>query len=93
MKEPLFVVRPDDCVSRFLAEVVWPQIKDKVVQHDSFHCEKYDGSVPFPSRRRGNEAVGVHVNVEGNPRMDMEEFWKTVNIPEACRGEKDWYLG
>lgn len=33
----------------FLSEIVWPQVKDSVMQHDSFFRDKYPGSIPFPA--------------------------------------------
>lgn len=36
----------------FLWDVVWPLVvNSSVTQHDSFHCNKFRGSLPFPTKR------------------------------------------
>jgi len=46
-----------------------------VVQHDSFYCESFTGSVPFPTRRK-NYYVGC---VRDCSEKDIEE------CPVTCR--------
>lgn len=38
--------------SDFLAKWVWPMVKDKAIQHDSFSASAYPGSFPFPTKRK-----------------------------------------
>lgn len=60
-KRKLKLTMFDDCVNwlrqglnrekvdqAFLAEIIWPQVKGTVMQHDSFLRKKYEGSIPFP---------------------------------------------
>jgi hypothetical protein len=60
-KKPLKLGMFDNCVNWlripsnreqvdqvFLAELIWPQVKHSVMQHDSFFRNKYIGSIPFP---------------------------------------------
>lgn len=48
----------------FLNSVVWPTVKDNVLQHDSFSCLSYKAN-PFPLPRVGMEHVGaVFINNE-----------------------------
>ena len=46
-------------VQQFLNKEIWQLAKMSVLQHDSFSCEKYPGSVPFPTERQGFEFVGA----------------------------------
>lgn len=42
-----------------LAEVLWPLFQNDSVQHDSYHCEQFPGSRPFPTvRAKTGEFVG-----------------------------------
>lgn len=35
----------------FLARYVWPDISHKQMSHDSYCCEKFPNSKPFPTKR------------------------------------------
>lgn len=35
----------------FLSNIIYPKFKDMMLAHDSYHCEKFPNSVPFPIRR------------------------------------------
>jgi len=66
-----------------LRTVMWPMIKHDVVQHDSFACESYPGSEPFPTKRIKGGFVGcVRDCEEGEPLV----------CPKACRPKEheDW---
>jgi len=67
---------------KLLEEEMWPLVKHNVVQHDSFYCESFTGSVPFPTRRK-NYYVGC---VRDCSEKDIEE------CPVTCRpnSHKDW---
>ena len=39
---------------------LWPELKNDVIQHDSYLCKRYAGSIPFPSQRSAvNEIIGL----------------------------------
>jgi len=42
----------------FLCNVVWPRVKNHAYCHDSFSCDRYPASHPFPVARIGNEHIG-----------------------------------
>jgi len=42
----------------FLNDIIWPIAQKSVLQHDSFSCRTYEGSIPFPTSRVGSEHVG-----------------------------------
>lgn len=35
-----------------LNQIVWPELLEDVMQHDSFLCDMFDGSIPFPTQRK-----------------------------------------
>ena len=39
-------------LQEFLNKEIWP-LATSVIQHDAFSCEKYEGSIPFPTQRNG----------------------------------------
>jgi len=42
----------------FLCNVVWPKVQDRAYCHDSFSCDRYPSSHPFPVARIGSEHLG-----------------------------------
>lgn len=56
---------------KFLAENVWPDAQIwGVVQHDSFHRDRYEGAVPFPD---GDETSGAFVGEVFNDLHQPDE--------------------
>ncbi|CAL4107631.1 unnamed protein product [Meganyctiphanes norvegica] len=43
---------------RALADILWPEIQENVLMHDSYHCMRYPESRPFPSQRFNLTYVG-----------------------------------
>jgi hypothetical protein len=62
---------------------VWPEAVKDVLQHDSFSCAKYTGSVPFPTRRVGWEHVGS-VYVNGQMRESDVDVLRRARAPVQC---------
>ncbi|KAK7073156.1 hypothetical protein SK128_012019 [Halocaridina rubra] len=74
-----------------LARLVWPRIKNDVMQHDSYHCLKQghgEGKTAFPTQRVNGTFCGFFAY----KRKDMVKLTKPC--PEACRPKehKDWTL-
>ncbi|RXG51579.1 hypothetical protein Avbf_13648, partial [Armadillidium vulgare] len=44
-----------------LKVVLWPAFKNDFLAHDSYHCDLFPGSVPFPTRRDGTKFIGDQV--------------------------------
>ena len=62
-----------------LGHYVWPWAKSLALQHDSYHCDLFAKSHPWPSRRREEEAnnfVGAPVAL--NSTLDEP-------CPKKCR--------
>jgi len=58
-----------------LAKYLWPQIKSDIMQQDAYLCDKYPGSIRFPTKREGTYFVGCY-----RPCHDK------INVcPEKCR--------
>ena len=55
-------------------------MKDNSIAHDSYFCQKYEGSVPFPTQRK-NEMR----NFVGAPYEMRMYFKKSFQCPKACR--------
>ena len=36
---------------RFLEQKIWPEVKDKQIAHDSYCCDRYPNTKPYPTRR------------------------------------------
>lgn len=53
----------------FLEDQVWPDIKHIHIAHDSYCCDRYPNTKPFPTRRAPTyQHVGQVFDGEGNPR-------------------------
>ena len=66
-----------------LQKYLWPVLKNDVIQHDSYLCKKYPGSIPYPSQRSAiNEVIG-------GPR---EMGLRSPVCPKECRPRNhlDW---
>ena len=64
-----------------LQKYLWPKLKNDVIQHDSYLCKLFPGSIPYPSQRSSvHEVVGA---TEGNT---------VPECPKECRPKDhiDW---
>lgn len=66
--------------SEFLDKILWPLVKDKAFQHDSFSSKAYPGSFPFPTKRKDQkDFVGqvFEVDEHGN-ESPREGDWQQI---------------
>ena len=66
-----------------LQKYLWPVLKNDVIQHDSYLCRKYPGSIPYPSKRlANNEVIGT----------TREMGFIAPPCPKECRprDHQDW---
>ena len=70
---------------KVLANYIWPKLKNDVIQHDSYTCKRYPGSIPFPTQRYKNEFVGCISHACSNGIKDEK-------CPVECRPKdhQDW---
>ena len=67
-----------------LQTYLWPETRNDVIQHDAYLCNRFTGSIPFPSKRSPNrEFVGCPVHICHNQAKEC---------PKECRPEyhQDW---
>ena len=69
---------PDQII---LTRYVWPWARNMSLQHDSYTCHHYPGSVGFPTQRRDEDYN--FIAAVGNMRI-----W--VECPQLCRRHKHW---
>ncbi|KAL7643492.1 UNVERIFIED_CONTAM: hypothetical protein RMT77_005474 [Armadillidium vulgare] len=71
-----------------LKVVLWPAFKNDFLAHDSYHCDLFPGSVPFPTRRDGTKFIGDQVF----QRNGMSHVAVTKKCPLICRPKdhQDW---
>ncbi|XP_063608263.1 uncharacterized protein LOC134782637 isoform X2 [Penaeus indicus] len=76
-----------DVDQEILNSVIWPLAKGRMVGHDSFLCQKYPHSVPWPTQREAGLFVGAP---SFRPKYSKSSL--TQPCPEACRPprHKDW---
>lgn len=79
----------------FLDQKVWPLIKHKQISHDSYCCDRYPHSRPYPTQRYYNyQHVGQVFDEKDQPRLtDIDGFIRGVPTPSACRKQPDWIYG
>jgi hypothetical protein len=79
----------------FLAERIWPLVKDKQLSHDSYCCDKFPNARPFPSKRPPTyQHVGQVFDHEDNERLsDIDGWIRSVPVPRQCRLHADWIYG
>ena len=79
----------------FLQEKIWPRVKKFHLAHDSYCCDRFKHTVPFPSKRPENyQHVGQVFDGLDRPRIsDIDGFIKGVPIPSKCRKESEWIYG
>ena len=66
-----------------LRKEIWKLAYTSKIQHDSFSCEKYYDSLPFPTKRKGWEFVG-NVKIEGKYIQEDVEALKQTVQPAKC---------
>lgn len=84
----------------FLCNILWPLVLGDQISHDSWTCERYPNSKPFPTRRPEWQHVG---QVFENPLNDQTQASSRVSdidccmrgktVPMKCRGQPDWDRG
>jgi len=66
-----------------LNRYMWPIVKKDSIQHDSFLCTMFPGSIPFPSQRKPGIFVGC---------VRPCKIFNTTECPKQCRpiDNQDW---
>ena len=77
----------------FLADFIYPIIKNNLIAHDSYHCEKFKDSIPFPTERKNYETVGDIWNEDDTSEKSSKVFLVNMKSPETCRKKKEWLNG
>ena len=67
----------------FCSSYIWPWARNETMQHDSYSCFQYGGSIGFPTEREKTEN-----NFVGAPTFGGVVL--TKKCPEVCRRKKDW---
>ena len=67
----------------WLNKNLWPKISQDVLQHDSFSCQKYQGSKAFPTHRKNLEHVGS-VYINGAMRQSDVDLLQKAKQPLQC---------
>ena len=72
-----------------LKEYIWPWAKDFAMIHDSYHCSKYNDTLPYPTQRKDGICNFVACIPELKSRIT---FVKGNKCPIECRpkNHKDW---
>eukprot|EP00960_Hanusia_phi_P072609 767833-Hanusia_phi.AAC.4 len=68
--------------TEFINDALWPRMRGRVLQHDSFSCMKYD-ALPFPSRMDSERFVG-EVFIDGAPRQSDLVVLRSAHRPVEC---------
>ena len=78
----------------FLCDKVWPQVQYDQISHDSYTCDKFVNSVPFPTRRSNDFQHVGQVFENNQPRWgDIKCCMENNPTPIECRKNKDWMYG
>jgi hypothetical protein len=79
----------------FLEKRIWPEIQGQQLAHDSYCCDRFPNTKPFPTQRsKTYQHVGQVFDSHDNPRlMDIDGFIRGVPIPGSCRKQADWIYG
>ncbi|KAL7642846.1 UNVERIFIED_CONTAM: hypothetical protein RMT77_006134 [Armadillidium vulgare] len=67
-----------------LKKIFWPKFKKDFLAHDSYHCRKYKGSLPFPSKRDGR-MIATH-RFHGK----VDSVWSQCPIYCRPKNHRDW---
>lgn len=79
----------------FLEKSVWPIVKENHIAHDSYCCDRFPNTRPFPTQRSTTyQHVGQVFDKADNPRYnDIDGFIRGVPIPVSCRKKSEWIYG
>lgn len=79
----------------FLEQKVWPLIKEDQVAHDSYCCDRFHGTRPFPTKRAMTyQHVGQVFDEFDHARLnDIDGYIRGVPVPGSCRKHADWIYG
>lgn len=79
----------------FLEQKVWPDAKHRHIAHDSYCCDQFANTRPFPTKRPPTFLhVGQVFDAKDRPRRnDIEGFIRGVPTPASCRKEASWVFG
>mmetsp|Transcript_36783 Transcript_36783/g.68417 ORF Transcript_36783/g.68417 Transcript_36783/m.68417 type:complete len:549 (-) Transcript_36783:26-1672(-) len=79
----------------FLDSQVWQTVMDNHIAHDSYCCDKFPLTRPFPSRRPPTyQHVGQVFDAKDQERRtDIEGYIRGVPTPVSCRKNVDWIYG
>ncbi|XP_064091245.1 uncharacterized protein LOC135204922 [Macrobrachium nipponense] len=81
-----------DYDQRLLRRILWPQIRNRTMVHDSYTCRaklfQGQGSArPFPTRREGRNYTGY-----GKTKLETTKLLRTCPMVCRPRSHKDWLL-
>ncbi|KAF2352236.1 hypothetical protein FHG87_017008 [Trinorchestia longiramus] len=65
---------------KLLQRFLWPFMQGDVVEHVSYHCQAYPGSIPFPTQRERGKYCGW-----GPYKIKESQIVVQIKCPEACR--------
>jgi len=85
-KKYIFLKKPKQFITKTFSSYVWPWAKKSALQHDSYWCYKFKGSVPFPTERLKREPL----NYVGSVRP--EQLFLSKKCPPKCRKYSHWKL-
>jgi len=78
----------------FLGTMVYPKIENNIIAHDSYHCDRYTNSHPFPTRRFGWEHVGQVFDARDIAREgDIPFISNRPGNNEKCRKKPEYIYG
>ena len=79
----------------FLEDQVWPDIQHAHIAHDSYCCNRFPNTKPFPTKRPATyQHVGQVFDGDGNPRLsDIDGYIRGVPVPSSCRKKPGWIYG
>ena len=69
---------------KFLIDIVWPRVQAKAFCSDSFSCDKFTSSHPFPVPRHGYEFVGEVYDAEGMRRPSDTTLLRQAGVNDLC---------
>ncbi|KAL7643493.1 UNVERIFIED_CONTAM: hypothetical protein RMT77_005475 [Armadillidium vulgare] len=68
-----------------LEQFLWPEFEYDFLAHDSYFCDRFQGSSPFPTRREGKKFVGAAIFRNSSSKVREK-------CPAICRPKthQDW---
>ena len=71
-----------------LTQYVWPWGRNISLQHDSYLCNQFPGSISFPTKRKDEDFNFVGARAFTNSPLRKIRVWEVC--PEECRRNKEW---